>query len=150
VGATETCSINTSLQIREQWLWLPLILAIWTTASVASPKSTLVVQKIYIGSFGQGDDSERLRMLLANELTAAGLTPVTEASDAEATLTGILTVQNFGNRTEAHVTASLRDTSGQQIWTGDFGSSFHAGNDAVNWRAKDIAKSLKKRLSNNQ
>jgi hypothetical protein len=75
---------------------------------------------------------------------SAGLTPVKDASKADAILSGVLTVHNVQNGTEAPVTAILTDKSGQQVWKGDFGSSRHAGNDAVKWRANDITKALRK------
>jgi hypothetical protein len=38
----------------------------------------------------------------------------------------------------------LANKEGNRIWRGYFGSSFHPGNDAVNWRANDITKALRK------
>lgn len=119
-----------------------LVVLLLATATFATTNSAL--QTIYIGSFGQTDDAERLRMLLVDHLTSAGFTPVKDASSADAILSGILTVHHVGTGTEARVTAVLTDKTGKPVWRGDYGSSFHPGNDAVKWRANDITKALRK------
>jgi hypothetical protein len=115
------------------------LLILFTISSGAQPLRT-----IYVGQFGQSDDAARLRMLLAYNLQAEGFVITENADAADATLSGALTVQVFPTHTEAHATAILVDRAGQQVWKGNYGSSWHAGNDAVKWRANDIAKALAK------
>lgn len=108
-----------------------ILLAVLLLAGVGVAAS--VPQSIYIGSFGHSDDADRLRLLLADGLTSDGYKVVENADAADATLSGVLTVQNVQQRTEAHVTAMLVDKDGNRVWKGDYGSSFHPGNDAVKW-----------------
>lgn len=121
-----------------------LILLILFVQARASSPALASVQKIYIGSFGHSDAADRLVLLLKSELTKRGFTIVGDKAAADGVLSGILTVQQLANRTEARVTASLEAPNGDVLWTGDYGGSFHFGNDAVKWRASDIAKNLKK------
>ena len=118
------------------------VLGLLILLTISSEAQSL--QTIYIGQFGQSDDAARLRMLPADNLRAEGFVISENADAADATLSGVLTVQVFPTHTEAHATAILVDRAGQQVWKGNYGSSWHAGNDAVKWRANDIAKALAK------
>jgi hypothetical protein len=118
------------------------VLGLLILLTISSEAQSL--QTIYIGQFGQSDDAARLRMLLADNLRAEGFVITENADAADATLSGALTVQVFPTHTEAHATAILVDRAGQQVWKGNYGSSWHTGNDAVKWRANDIAKALAK------
>lgn len=120
-----------------------LIAAALLFASLTASAAT-GLQTIYVGNFGQSGDADRLRMLLTDDLRTAGFVVVDEPTQADASISGALSVQVVQAHTEAYVTAAVRDKEGKEIWKGNYGSSFHAGNDAVKWRASDLTKALKK------
>ncbi len=102
------------------------------------------VQKIYIGSMGEGDEVGRFCMLLEGELTNSKFTVVNSADSADAILSGFLVIRQ-SQEPVASVTISLKDARGNQIFFEDFGPQhyvFGVHDDTVKNRAQDIARRL--------
>ena len=113
--------------------------------STKSLKSLTEVRKIYVGSMGQTDEAARFRILLQGELTKEGFAVVENQADADATLSGVLTVRVYSDESLARATLSL-DSNGANLWTADFEPHAHFGrtSDTVKLRAEDVAKKLRK------
>jgi len=103
------------------------------------------VQTIYVGSMGQGDEAERFRMLLDEQLSDTGFTPVDDPDAADAIMTGVLTVRVHAETSQARATIALK-SDGQRIWSGDFQPrrTWKPVKDTVRFRAQNIAKDLQK------
>ena len=120
------------------------------TMALALVGSVLVAQaappKIYIGSMGPSEYSERFRLLLEDELRKVGLRVVEDEKQAEVVIDGVLT-----NR-RGEVTVRAKNAKGQRIWSGDFRPTGRHGFtrftrvDPLRLRAIAVAKALSKKL----
>ena len=102
--------------------------------------------KIYVGSFGMGDDAEQLKLALGYELSQAGFKVADFEQQADSKLTGLIVTRMEGGKSVKRVTVFLTDKTGKQIWNGDIGSTSSAtrsAEDSIRQRAQDIAKALK-------
>jgi hypothetical protein len=123
------------------------VLLLLTVSILAQgPKVPLKTGKIYIGSFGMGDDAEQLKLALGYELTRAGFKVVDYEQQADSTLSGLIVTRVEGSRPVKRVTVFLKDKSGKQLWNQDIGStssSTRDGQEGLRRRAQDIARLLK-------
>src|SRR5688572_26999733 len=78
------------------------------------------VQKIFIGSMGQSDEAERFRLLLEESLTKEKFIVVENEKDAEAILTGILTLRVYDKKSTARATVRLKNQASTLLWSGEF------------------------------
>jgi hypothetical protein len=106
------------------------------------------VQKIYVGDMGNADESERFRHLLEDQLTEKGFKVVDDVANADAILTGALSVRVLDDESEARVYVTLRTPGGERIWSRDFGNRFFHNpfnrKEPVKLRAEDVANGLKR------
>lgn len=103
--------------------------------------------RIYVGSFGMGDDAEHLKLALAYELGRAGFKVADFEQQADSILTGLIVTRVEGGRPLKRVTVFLKDKAGKPVWNEDIGSTSSASRsdqDAIRQRAQDIATALKK------
>jgi hypothetical protein len=102
--------------------------------------------KIFVGSFGMGDDGEQLRLALGYELGRAGFKVVDFEPQADSTLSGLIVTRVEAGRPVKRVTVFLKDKAGNQLWNQDIGSTASAASEAdgIRRRAQDIAGMLKK------
>ena len=106
------------------------------------------VRKIYVGDMGRADEAERFRFLLGEELTKQGFVVVEDAEDADAVLSGALSVRVGDDRTEARAFVKLEvPKTGQRLWAKDFGSRLIFNplkrKEPTKRRASEIAKELR-------
>ena len=123
-----------------------LFLAFLPSASAQGPKAPIKPGKIYVGSFGMGDDAEQLKLALGYELTHAGFKVVDFEPQADSTLSGLIVTRIETGRPVKRVTVFLKDKAGKQVWNQDIGStSTSTRNDqqGIQQRAQDIARILK-------
>jgi hypothetical protein len=73
------------------------------------------VREIYVGTMGQGDKSERFRLLLEKELLWVGFQTADKAESADAILTGTHSAEIHGDKAFARATVVLKSRSGKQI-----------------------------------
>ncbi|MDT7605389.1 MAG: hypothetical protein QOF61_3386 [Acidobacteriota bacterium] len=107
------------------------------------------VHKIYIGDMGRADEAERFRFLIGDELEKKGFTVVERAEDADAVLTGALSVRVGDDSTEARAFVKLESKEGQRLWAKDFGHRAVILNpfdrkEPTKRRAAEIASELRK------
>lgn len=125
---------------------LVVLCLVVTMCAQASP-APVKPGKIYVGSFGMGDDAEQLKLALGYELARAGFKVVDFEQQADTTLTGLIVTRNEGGKSVKRVTVFLKDKAGKQLWTQDLGSTSTATRtpqDGIRQRAGEIAKALKK------
>lgn len=105
------------------------------------------VHKIYVGDMGRADEAERFRFLVGEELQKRGFTIVERAEDADAVLTGALSVRVGDDNTEARAFVKLEAQSGQRLWAHDFGNRLIFNplkrKEPTKRRASEIAKELR-------
>jgi hypothetical protein len=106
------------------------------------------VRKIYVGDMGRADEAERFRFLLGEELTKRGFVVVESAQDADAVLTGALSVRVGDDSTEARAFVKLEaPTTHQRLWAKDFGNRLIFNplkrKEPTKRRASEIAKELR-------
>src|SRR4051812_27774015 len=116
------------------------------TISGSATNAPIKTGKIFIGSFGMGDDGEQLRLALGYELGRAGFKIVDYEQQADSTLSGLIVTRVEGGRPVKRVTVFLKDKRGNQLWNQDIGSTSSAASEAdgIRRRAQDIAGLLKK------
>lgn len=107
------------------------------------------VHKIYIGDMGKADEAERFRFLVGDELSKKGFTIVERAEDADAVLTGALSVRVGDSSTEARAFVKLESQTGERLWARDFGHRAIILNpfdrkEPTKRRASEIASELRK------
>ena len=119
------------------------------TISVVGANTPLKTGKIFVGSFGMGDDGEQLRLALGYELGRVGFKVVDFEPQADSTLSGMIVTRVEGGRRVKRVTVFLKDKNGNQLWNQDIGSTANAASEAegIRRRAQDIAGMLKKDAS---
>jgi hypothetical protein len=125
-----------------------IVLCMATATSFAQPSNLGSVKKIYVGSMGQSDEAERFQLLLSDELGKVGFSTIDDAKDADAVLTGALSVRVYADESRARVTVVLKTTDGARLWGKDFEPRFKLGgtDDSVKLRAQDVAKALRKEV----
>ena len=106
------------------------------------------VQKIYIGDMGNADEADRFRLLLEEQLLKRSFDVVLRPEDADAVLTGALTVRTYDRKSEARVSVRLASPDGQVLWAKDFGHkrivnplSFQ---EPTKRRAEEVAEALRR------
>jgi hypothetical protein len=116
-------------------------------ATAQSSASLASIHRIYVDSMGQSDEAVRFRALLGEEFGKAGFTVADTPANADARLTGSLSLKIIKRgRTHAYVTVALNTPEGEQVWGGEFHEPFFRvtlSNDAVAVRARDIVKKFK-------
>jgi hypothetical protein len=122
------------------------LLLVLTLPLLATSESTLSsIKRIYVGSMGQSDESERFRILLEGELNKVGFTSVDAAEKADGILTGAMSVRVYANKSTARATVVLKTPDGVHLWEKDFQPHPHLrGRDTVKLRAQDVAGTLRK------
>lgn len=114
----------------------------------ANQQRLSLIQKLYVGDMGTANESERFRHLLEDQLGEKGFTIVDDAAQADAILTGALSVRVLDDESEARVYVTLRTPGGERLWARDFGNRlFHNPfnrKEPVKLRAEDVANELKK------
>ena len=105
------------------------------------------VQKIYVGDMGVADEADRFRLLLEEQLTKKGFRVVERAENADAILTGALSVRVFDDKSEARAFVRLTTSGGERIWARDFGSRLLTNPfkraEPVKRRAEEVANRLR-------
>lgn len=104
------------------------------------------VKSIYVGKMGEGNEAERFRLLLSDELSKKGFDVIDNQGSADAVLTGILSLRVYADTSIARATVALKDRYGKQIWGDDFEPKYSLKNpkDTVKFRAQNIASALRK------
>jgi hypothetical protein len=105
------------------------------------------VHKIYVGDMGRADEAERFRFLVGEELSKQGFTVVDRAEDADAVLSGALSVRVGDDSTEARAFVKLETPNGARLWAHDFGNRLifnpFSRKEPTKRRASEIAKELR-------
>ena len=107
------------------------------------------VQKIYIGDMGNDDEADRFRLLLEEQLLKRNFGVVLRPEDADAVLTGALSVRVYDRKSEARVSVRLASRDGQVLWARDFGHKRFRLNplslqEPTKRRAEEVAKELRR------
>ena len=107
------------------------------------------VQKIYIGDMGTADEADRFRLLLEEQLLKRNFAVVLKEEDADAVLTGVLSVRTYDDKSEARATVRLVSASGEVLWAKDFGHKRFTVNpfslqEPTRRRAEEIAEALRR------
>jgi hypothetical protein len=106
------------------------------------------VQKIYVGDMGRADEAERFRFLVGEELSKQGFTIVERAEDADAVLSGALSVRVGDEKTEARAFVKLETPNGARLWAKYFGNRLIFNplkrKEPTKRRASEIASELRK------
>ena len=115
----------------------------------SAPSNLRDVHKIYVGDMGHADEAERFRFLVGEELTKKGFTVVNRAEEADATLSGALSVRVGDENTQARAFVKLESQTGQRLWAKDFGHRAILLNpfdrkEPTKRRAAEIANELRK------
>lgn len=105
------------------------------------------VRRIYVGEMGERDEAKRFRFLLEDELSKKGFTVVNREQDADAVMTGALSVRVHDEKTRARVYVTLHTPDGERLWGKDFGNKIFKisirTSDPVKMRAEDVASGLR-------
>jgi hypothetical protein len=105
------------------------------------------VHKIYVGDMGKADEAERFRFLIGEELAKKGFTIVERAEDADAILSGALSVRVGDENTEARAFVKLESQGGVRLWARDFGNRLifnpFKRKEPTKRRASEIAQGLR-------
>jgi hypothetical protein len=110
------------------------------------------VRKIFIGDISGADvETDRFRYLLEEQLKRRGFEVVETASEADAVLSGALSVRVLDEKSEARAFVQLGDASGRRLWARDFGHKKILVNpfsrqEPTKRRAEEIAKELRRDL----
>ncbi|HEX5708614.1 MAG TPA: hypothetical protein VFX96_15025 [Pyrinomonadaceae bacterium] len=91
------------------------------TGGAAAQKISADVQKVYVGDMGTADEADRFRFLLEEQLAKKGFTVVSSEREADAVLTGALSVRVHDEKTEARAFVQLHAPGGARLWAKDFG-----------------------------
>jgi nitrous oxide reductase accessory protein NosL len=107
------------------------------------------VRKIYVGDMGTADEADRFRFLLEEQLRRRGFTVVGTAAEADAVLSGALSVRVFDQKSEARAFVKLEDAAGRRLWARDFGHKRFLVNplsrqEPTKRRAEEVAKELRR------
>jgi hypothetical protein len=131
-----------------RWFALGTVLLLLAGAAVSETKPPVVKPgKIYIGSMGNGEDADQLRVALGYELGRAGFKVVDFEPQADTVLTGLIVTRVDEGKSAKRVTTFLKDRrTGKMIWNQDFGSTYAVAmsrNEAIRRRAQEIAHILR-------
>ena len=100
------------------------------------------IERIFVGDMGQGNEAERFRLLLAQELSRANFKPVDKAEEADAVLTGVLVVRTYELNSAATATVVLKTAKGEKVWESGFDPpkkrKVKRPSDPVMFQAQDI------------
>ncbi len=122
-------------------------LSVDAAQSDPAQKKLYHVQKIYVGDMGDDDEAERFRHLLEEQLSRKGFTIVNRVEDADAILTGALSVRVFDDKSEARVYVRLEAPGGERLWARDFGNRLFKNpfnrKEPTKLRAEDVANGLR-------
>ena len=107
------------------------------------------VRKIYVGDMGTADEADRFRYLLEEQLKKRGFTVVGSAAEADAVLSGALSVRVMDQKSEARAFVKLEDAAGRRLWARDFGHKKFLVNpfsrqEPTKRRAEEVAKELRR------
>ena len=107
------------------------------------------VQKIYIGDMGTADEADRFRLLLEEQLLKRSFAVVLKEEDADAVLTGVLTVRTYDDKSEVRATVRLVSPGGEVLWAKDFGHKRFSVNpfslqEPARRRAEEVAEALRR------
>jgi len=108
-----------------------------------------VVEKVYVGDMGAEDEADRFRFLLEEQLTKKGFAVVRAEAEADAVLTGVLSVRVYDKKTEARVFVRLTSRNGAQLWARDFGHKRLRVNpfslqEPTRRRAEEVAEAMRR------
>jgi hypothetical protein len=111
------------------------------------PTDLREVRKIYVGDMGTADEADRFRYLLEEQLKKRGFTVVGTAGEADAVLSGALSVRVMDQKSEARAFVKLEDAAGRRLWARDFGHKKFLVNpfsrqEPTKRRAEEVAKEL--------
>jgi hypothetical protein len=112
-----------------------------TAQSVTGPTSLYRVQKIYLEELGTSAEAARFRLLLEEKLVDKGFTIVQRAEDADAVLSGALSVSAsrvYGGTSDVGVTVQLKSRAGDRLWSGNFAGQIITINPVAYFKFKDI------------
>ena len=136
-------------------LLLPAGLAAGAGPQAGRPALHLV-QKIYISELGSSDEAARFRLLLEDELSERGFTVVGGAAEADAVLSGALSVSHAGRHggvTDVAVTVRLHSAGGERLWSINLPKSATIASvfkirgirsrEPVEYRAEELARELR-------
>lgn len=136
--------------------WLIPVNIVAQTPSPAQPRVLHLVQKIYIGDIGTSEEAVRFRLLLEDKLSQKGFTVVTQPENADAILSGALSVSTvgfYGGVSDINVTARLISNSGERLWSINlpkpvtFKSAFRVTGlkikEPAEYRAEELARNLR-------
>ena len=112
-----------------------------------------LAQKIYVEDLGTSPEAARFRLLLEDQLSAKGFVVVTRAEDADAVLSGAVSLSRsgvFGGPADINVTARLTSVGGVRLWSVNSGGqivilnpvSSLKFNEPLEYRAQELAKKL--------
>jgi hypothetical protein len=122
-----------------------LLLFVSLTALAQTPRPPVKPGKIFVDSFGMGEDAEQLKVALGYELNRAGLKVVDYQQQADSTISGLIVTRVDGGKQVKRVTVFLKDRSGKTVWNQDIGSTATAtrdSRDGIRQRAEEIARVL--------
>ena len=107
------------------------------------------VQRVYVGDMGTADEADRFRFLLEEQLTKRGFTVVSKEEEADAVLTGALSVRVQDKKTEARAFVRLTSRDGAPLWAKDFGHKRFRVNpfslqEPTRRRAEEVAEALRR------
>lgn len=106
------------------------------------------VRKIYVGDMGTADEADRFRYLLEEQLKKRGFTVVGSAAEADAVLSGALSVRVLDQKSEARAFVKLEDAAGRRLWARDFGHKILVNplsrQEPTKRRAEEVAKELRR------
>jgi hypothetical protein len=107
------------------------------------------VQKVYVGEMGRTDEARRFVLLLKEQLGEQGFTTVDKPEDADAILTGALSVR-VDDGSEARVYVTVKTLEGEALWARDFGNglfkSLFTLKEPVKLRAEEVARALRDKV----
>ena len=106
------------------------------------------VRRIHVGDMGAADEADRFRFLLEEQLRKRGFTVVGSPAEADAVLSGALSVRVFDDKSEARAFVKLEDSAGRRLWARDFGHRIlvnpFSRQEPTKRRAEEVAKELRR------
>ena len=106
------------------------------------------VRKIYVGDMGTADEADRFRFLLEEQLSKKGFQIVARPEDADAILSGALSVRVMDDSTQARAYVKLETAAGQRLWARDFGHKMifnpFTRREPTKRRAVEVAEGLRR------
>jgi hypothetical protein len=130
-----------TLKIAALLLGLTVISASAATLPQGRPTSLYRVQKLYIDDMGSQPEAARFRILIEDKLLEKGFTVVDKSEDADAILSGAVSVTPvgiYGGTTDVGVTVQLKSPSAERLWSGNFAGRIIILNPVTSLRFKDI------------